>query len=215
MVRGLIICVPLAALLCWARADDKPVQQPDKKSDNTALYAKLMDAGNGVYKVVLDEKGRVESAIVVGQSRISTALGVEKGKEVARQRAELAAKGAFAKWLNEKVSVHQKNEDETILFLEGNEGNNADALKESGKAVEKTSSKIESMAASMMRGFKIVRVEVKAEDKSYTLIYRWEAKTAAAAARVGEKSGGPASESGKKPADKTIKDKKITIDDPQ
>ena len=193
--------------LLVACADDKPTDQPEKKADNSALYAKLVDAGNGVYKVELDDKGRVRSAIVVGQSRISTALGAEKGKEVARQRAELAAKGAFAKWLNEKVSVHQKSEDETILFLEGNQGNDANAVKESGKAVEKTTSSIESMATSMMRGFKVVHVEVKAEDKSYTLIYRWEAKTVAAAGKVGEK--------GTKPADKGIKDKKITIDDPR
>lgn len=213
MFRLAFAALALGLAVPATRADDsKPssdrpkTDQADKKPDNSELYAKLVDAGNGVYKVVLDDKGRVESTIIVGQSRISTALGAEKGKEVARQRAELAAKGAFAKWLNEKVSVHQKSEDETILFLEGNQGNDADALRESGKAVEKTSSKIESMASSMMRGFKIVHVEVKAEDKSYTLIYRWEAKTAAAAGKVGEKAT--------KSADKGIKDKKITIDDP-
>jgi len=62
----------------------------------------------------------------------------------------------------------------------------------------------------MMRGFKLVHVETKADDKSYTLIYRWEAKTAAAAGRVGEKSDGTAT----KPVNKNIKDKKTTIDDP-
>ena len=200
------VCLVVVAFL-GACADDKPSNQPEKKSDNAELYAKLVEAGIGVYKVELDDKGRVRSAIVVGQSRISTALGTEKGKEVARQRAELAAKGAFAKWLNEKVSVHQKSEDETILFLEGNQGKDGDAVKESGKAVEKTTSKIESLATSMMRGFKVVHVEVRAADKSYTLVYRWDARSVAATGKLGVNN--------RKPANNELKDKKITIDDPR
>lgn len=207
MPRPLLTLALTLALAVPAFAADPAAPKPSADAD---LYAKLAEAGNGVYKVDTDKDGRITSCIVVGQSRISTTLGVAKGKEVARTRAELEAKGAFAKWLNEKVDVHQKSESETILFVEGAEGNNLEALKESGKSVEKTATKIESVASGLVRGFKLVHVEVKGDDKTYSIVYRWDAKVADA---VKDLTTPPAKDPPvEKPIDKKIGDKKITID---
>ncbi len=136
----------------------------DKKDDaevETAL-SKIAEAGPGVYAIQKDAQGRITSCIVVGQSRISTVLGAAKGKEIARERARLDASGQFVTWLKEKVSVHVKSDDQTTLFLEGAEGNDKDALKESGKAVESTSKTMDSVANGLIRGLQVLQVAVSA-----------------------------------------------------
>ena len=152
----------------------------------------------------------------------STALGKAKGLEVARDRAALSAKAEFVKWLKERVSVYSKTEDETILFLEGSEQNDADTLKESGKSVEKTGKKIETIAEGLVRGLQVIHTEVTDKDKMLTVVYGWDAKTAEASKKVrkdlnsddkssGTKEGDSAKKSG--PKDKKIEDKKMTSED--
>lgn len=170
-----------------------------------------------------DNKGRITSCIVVGQARISTALGTAKGLEVARDKARLDARGRFVQWLQDKVSMYEKSEDETILFLEGSEENDKDALKESGKAIEKQTKKMESIAQGLVRGLQVLHVEQSGKDKTYTMVMGWDAKTARAAAGVrednegtpaGKKPDAPKEGDPKRPApDKKIEDKKTTSPD--
>jgi hypothetical protein len=124
------------------------------------------------------------------------------------------------------VSVHSKTEDETILFLEGSEDNDAAALKESGKAVEKTSKKMESISEGLVRGLQVLYSEQHGKDKTYTLVMGWDAKTAAATKQVGqdlnetdlEKKAGKVVDSkktddAKKKNDKKIEDQKVISPD--
>jgi hypothetical protein len=238
MKLRLFLTLPPLALCAAAAllpADEKsPTEKQASKADD---YSMIAQAGPGVYKIDFDKQGRIQSCIVVGSSRISTALGAAKGKEVARQRAELRAKAELVKWLKEKVSVHQKSEDETIIFLEGNEENDKDALRESGKSVEKTTAKFETTAEGLARGLQVVHVEINGKEKEYSLVLKWKAKTAEAVKDVERNMNTPAEEkkpagkenpqkttkenpqkttadTKKKPADKkTIPDKKINIDD--
>jgi hypothetical protein len=144
-------------------------------------------------------------------------LGAAKGKEVARQRAELNAKAALVKWLGEKVAIHQKTEDETILFLEGEEGKgkDKDTIKESGKSIEKTEKTIQSVASSMLRGMKIVHVEISGEEKNYTLVMKWDVKGSNAAKELSDElnQGKNRDEKTGTAPSKKITDKRITIDD--
>jgi hypothetical protein len=205
----------LAALACLLttlafRAD---AQSGDKapKVD----YDKIVAAGPGVYKVEFDKQGRIQSCLVVGSSRISTVLGLAKGKEVARQRADLVCNGEFVKWLKTRVSVHQKSEDETILFLEGREGNDEDTMRESGKAVEKTTAKFAVAARGLVRGLQVVHIDVSSKEKTYTLVKRWRASTASAVKDIERDGKGPGKKTtgSKRVIDKKIEDKKVTIDD--
>src|ERR1700683_2411967 len=139
MMRYRLFGVAVLALVLLAgsfQAGEKDA--PAKKDGNNQALADLAALGPGVHKLKFDDKGRIQSAIVIGQSRISTVLGTSKGLLDARTKSRLAGEAEFVKWLKTSVSVHVKNEEETILFLEGNEGNDKDALKESGKAIEKT-----------------------------------------------------------------------------
>jgi hypothetical protein len=209
MSRSLVVTAALALLLLpTAWAEDKPDDEVGK------AMSKFVQLGPGLYAIKKDDKGRITSCIIVGQSRISTVLGAAKGLETARERARLAASGEFVKWLKEKVSIHVKTDDQTTLFLEGAEGNDKDALKESGKAVESTIKTMDSVAEGLVRGLQVLHVEVSDKDKTYSIVLGWDAKTAAATNGVEKtnetgKPGGGA----KKPNDKKIDDKNSTSDD--
>jgi hypothetical protein len=214
-----MIATAAALLLSTAAVRAEEGKKPKKDDDADKVVSKLIQLGSGVHKVKTDDQGRIQSCVIVGQSRISTALGKAKGLEVARQRAQLSASAEFVKWLKEKVEVHQKSEDETILFIEGSEGNDKDALRESGKAVEKTTQKIEVTAKGLARGFQVLGTDVSDEDKTYTVVIGWSAKAAAGTKKVSKEleDDGDAKdkEPGKDDGDpkKQIKKKRVISDD--
>jgi len=194
--------------------------------DTDQALSKIVQLGPGVHAVKRDSKGRIQSCVVVGQSRISTVLGAAKGKETARQRARLAASGEFVKWLKEKVSVHARSEDETIMFLEGSDGNDQDALKESGKAVEKTSTMMESISEGLVRGLQVLHAETNAAGETYSIVMGWSADQSEATKKIGQDQrndqpaaneaaveSGTASAPAPRRKNKTIRDEKVTSDD--
>jgi hypothetical protein len=228
----------LAAGSGWG--DEKPAPKPDSDDDKTLEkgdenpakpkkgdeggksaakarktdFGKIARLGPGVYKIKFDKIGRIQSAIVVGTSRISTVLGAAKGKEVARQRADLRANGEFVKWLKSKVSVHQKDEATTALFLEGREENDKQTMAESGKSIEKTSAKFETTAGGLVRGMEVAYFEVKGAQKTYYLVKRWTARGAKAGKEIdeGETKAKPKVK-GKKKGGKGLEDESGGADD--
>jgi hypothetical protein len=210
MMRVFLFAVAAFAALSFTGG----VRAEDKKDDDEVgkALSKIVQLGPGVHAIKKDDKGRIISCIMVGQSRISTVLGATKGLETARERARLAASGEFVKWLKEKVSIHVKTDDQTTLFLEGAEGNDKDALKESGKAVESTSKTMDSITEGLVRGLQVLHVEVSDKDKTYSILLGWDAKTAAATNGVEKinETGKPAG--GAKKPDKKIDDKNATSD---
>lgn len=140
--------------------------------------AKLVELGSGVHKIQKNSKGLITSCVVVGQARISTALGKAKGLELARDKANIVCSAEFVKWLKEEVRVYQFNDEETVILLEGNEKGDADSLKESGKAVEKSSKQMESVSSGLVRGLHLLHKKVDASGKTYTVIRGWKADTA-------------------------------------
>jgi hypothetical protein len=212
----LLACLLMASVS--PAADEKP---KDPKGRKIVDLSKVAEAGPGVYNIEFDAKGRIISMLAVGSSRIGTVLGAAKGKEVARQRASLQADAEFIKFLKAEVSIHEKTDDETVLFLEGNEGNDKDAINESGKSIEKTSTRMDRSAKGLVRGMKIAHVEIAAADKTYYLVKKWTLKNSEAVKKVeaglkedakpDPKSGDTTTKS--KAVDKTLKDKKITIED--
>jgi len=138
---------------------------------------KIAALGPGVHNIQ-KEKGRITSCIVVGQARISTALGKAKGIELARDKANLACSAEFVKWLKEEVTAYQSNEDESVILLEGTEGTDDESLKESAKSVEKSSTKMESLSKGLVRGLQVIHKTVDGDGKTYTVIKGWKADTA-------------------------------------
>jgi hypothetical protein len=215
------LAVALAAGTTWA--DDKNT----KDAEVEKALSKIAQLGPHVEVTNKDAKGRITSCVVVGQSRISTVLGKAKGLETARQRARNACSVEFLRWLKEKPVVLHGQRDETITLLEGSEDNSKDdALKESGKAVEKSSTKFASISAGLVRGLQVLHVEVSDKDKTYTLVMGWSAENAKATERIenGDKEpkdgesnkpdeSSTTSKEVKKVLDKKIESKKVTSDD--
>lgn len=209
----LATAILLATAACPVWADDT------KNADVEKAFSKIAQLGPGVHAIKKDAKGRITSCVVVGQSRISTVLGKAKGLETARQRARNACSSEFLRWLKEKAVVIQGQNDETITLMEGNEDNSKDdALKESGKAVEKTSTRFLSISQGLVRGLQVLHFYVSDKDKSYTLVMGWSADNARATENIenGDRKSKPDESSkakAKKPLDKKIEDKKATSDD--
>jgi len=197
----------------WAQETDQKdkSEKIDASPSIEEQMAKLVALGPGVHNVKKDKKGRILSCIVVGQSRISTALGKSKGLEVARDKAGLACSAEFVKWLKEDVKIFQSTDDETIILLTGEEGGENESILESAKAVEKSTKKIESVSTGLIRGLLILHKEVDSADKTYTLVKGWKAETADAAKKIDDKSPKDSIKSAsKKKQDKNIEDEAVT-----
>jgi len=204
-----------------------PAGEKEKADAEVAkALGKIAQLGPGVHAIKMDKQGRITSCMIVGQARISTVLGKPKGLQDARTKARLDVSAQFVKWLKEKVSLHEKSGEETILFLEGSENNDEKALKESGKSIEKTSKTFESVSEGFLRGLQVLHVEVSDKDKSYALVMGWSVENAKAAEKVekstdskdgqkgiGQKDGDKGSSTTKSRPDTVIGDRKITSDD--
>jgi hypothetical protein len=182
MCRYICACAVVAilfAISCVVRAADDDVEKaPSKKPSAEEAMSKFVKLGPGVHAIKKDKKGRIVSCVVVGQARISTVLGKGKGLELARDKANLAASAEFVKWLKEEVTVYQSADEESVTLIEGTEGTNEDAVKESGKAVERQSKKMESLAKSLVRGLQILHKDVDGDGKTYSVVKGWKAVTA-------------------------------------
>jgi hypothetical protein len=211
----------VAVMAGWGMAAG---QSPDPADLRQRRLAELADLGPGVHKVKKDVKGRIQTLIVVGQSRVSTVLGKTKGLEVARTRAELAAKAEFIKFLKDKVTVRVGTDDESTTLLEGvEEAGQKDQYKESGKAIEKTSQQFTSVAEGLVRGLTLLGRQVSGTDAALTLVYGFDIKDAEAARKLkgkldadGNPKGKPAagdSKSGRGLPDKKVGDSSAVSDE--
>ncbi len=147
-------------------------------------WGKVTDLGPGVQNIRLDERGKVKSLVVVGEARISTVLGMAKGKRVATQRARMNAKAELVKFLRERVVSVEQDQEETIIQLKGD----GKSVTEEGKSVEHTLTKVERVAEGMIRGMITIHIKVTepAADGSQMLrvILGWSAKSNKVAKQV-------------------------------
>jgi hypothetical protein len=217
-VPATIVALAFAYSAATASAGDKKEGADSKVVSVEEQMDNLVKQGPGIHNLKKDDKGRVQSLIVVGQARLSTVLGATKGRELARKKAERSAKAAFVKWLGEAVVVCESAKDETTLFLQGEEGKDKETLSEAGKALEKSSDTYKSIAAGLIRGLTLLHTDLNAEEKEYSVVYGWSlanAKSAKDTAThdpgIDKPSAQPGATSGKDIADKKkIRSQKTT-----
>ncbi len=89
----------------------------------------------------------------------------------------------------------------------GSEDPDKEVVKESGKAIEKTTTRYETVASGLVSGLQVLHVAVNGEDKVYTLVLGWDAKTAKAASKIDDDKDEEKSEE-KKPRVKIVEGKK-------
>jgi hypothetical protein len=195
------VLLTLGLLACASESlgqEEATVEAPtaDAKSYAQDPMEKLVALGPGVHKVKKNDNNAVTSLVTIGQARISMTLGKAKGLERARRTAALNADTEFSKWLKSKVSVAESEDSEDIILIENDGGK---VPKETGKAVEKTSRKMELFSEGLLRGLQVIHVDQDPESEMLTVIKGWKADTAEGTKKVaalmaddGDTTGGSA-----------------------
>lgn len=143
----------------------------------------LADLGTGVHKVKLAEDGSMKSCVVVGQARISRALGPSKGILTARKVAKQNAEAAFVAWLKTQVSDVRTNGDDTKFLLKGSVSGEGDAQTyEDAESTETNTQVTTSVSQGALRGMTLIGADQDASTQILTQVYAWKPAFAAAAA---------------------------------
>ncbi|MBF0227837.1 MAG: hypothetical protein HQK76_20515 [Desulfobacterales bacterium] len=128
----------------------------------------LSELGPGVHRTKT-ENGILKQCIIIGQSRISSALGKAKGLINAKRDARLSAEKEFIKWIKSNVKAVEKRSDNTILITEGS----GDSSQESGKSIETSYEAIESAAEGIVSGLELVGYHQDNDNKILTIVLIW------------------------------------------
>jgi hypothetical protein len=224
--KTLMAVLVLSMVATQGYTQDQTAEEAEAEKKGQQIEQAL-EFGTGVYMVEKSKAGEITSAAFVGAHRISTVLGVSKGKENARTRAMAKAKGQFVQWLKEEVTVVVNVGDETIFVLEGAEAD-IDSFSETGKSIETTSSEFSTFANGTVRGLQTIGFEVYVDDetgeKEYRVMLYWAKENSDAVKKLKKDldsdevpSSAPAIETRKAPAsetrklNKTVKPKKVII----
>ena len=168
-------------------AQDSSDKQSEAEKQEAEIVAAL-DIGGGPFLVKRTKQGEIISMAFVGSNRISTTLGVSKGKEIAKQRATLKAKGAFSKWLKEEITVVESASDETLLMLQGSEEDSGDTFSESGKSLETTSSQYKTFSNGILRAMRPIAYDIYVDEdtneKEYRVMLYWSKTDSDAAKKL-------------------------------
>ena len=144
----------------------------------------LANLGPGVHKVKTDETtGALKSCVVVGQARITTVLGLNKGLMTARRDARLSAENEFVKWVETNSQGVQGKGDEQTILIQG-AGNQRS---ESGKSIETSAEALSSAAHGAIRGFEVVGYDQTGGegDGILTAVFGWSPANAVRAGQAG------------------------------
>jgi hypothetical protein len=201
----------LVALCCASSALPQSKEKGDKEDDRIAkVMSTYAEQGAGVVDYKTDKRGRLTQVVVVGDARISTVLGATEGLDNARSEARLKAAGKFRQWLTEHVRIYEGTQKETLLVLEGKEGEK-DSLQESGKQIKKGTQKFESCAAGTVRGLTLLHREVQSpnkKEKVLVLVMGWDADISDATKHVNKDLEDDTPTSAKGEAEDSLKEKK-------
>ncbi len=205
-----VVVVALVGGVLNARGED--VSAPAPAPSPADAIKQLADLGPGVHKIKKDDAGRLQSCVIVGQSRISTVLGTAKGLEIARKRARMNAQAEFVRWMKTAVAAVQLMSDSSMVVLKGNDKTTS----ESGKAVELTSDNVSTLSEGVLRGMTIIGVNQDAKTETMTIVYGWTPKNAALAEEakdVNRHPGDSTTETTGRPVERGTVDNKTTVSD--
>ena len=205
----LVVIAALVGGVLTASGEDVAAPAPTPEDS----IKQLADLGSGVHRIKKDDGGRLQSCVIVGQSRISTVLGTAKGLEIARKRARMNAQAEFVRWMKTAVAAVQLMSDSSMVVLKG-DGN---VVNENGKAVELTSDNVSTLSAGVLRGMTIIGAHQDGKTEMMTIVYGWTPKHAALAEEAKEVNRRPGDSATQPlaghPVDRGAMDNKTTVSD--
>lgn len=139
----------------------------------------LLNAPAGVFDIEYDN-GQLVRLKIKGEAEVSTALRGARADRQARTKAELAAKAAFSKFLNEQVTVVE-SDAEGFIIKEKNGDESASYLDASQKTVA-------AMSSSFQRGLTVLLDHIDGEgvNRQAVIIFGWSKKSVAASSHAQE-----------------------------
>lgn len=157
---------------------EEEVEEAKAKPENE--WKKFGEMGPGVYRVKLVDDGSMKSCIIVGQARISKALGKAKGLMDAKKVAKQNAEAAFIAFLKVHVSDVRQTGDATEIHITGVD-EDGDPIEEAN-STETKSQITTSQAEAQLRGMSMLSSDLDGENETLTQIFGWKPAFAAASA---------------------------------
>lgn len=159
-------------------------------------WEKVAELG-GVQRVKKDKNGVIQSFVVGGKARISNVLGPVKGVAVAREKATLQAKAEIVKWMKEKVTVKQRNKENSIILVEGKDGK---LTSEQGKSVDEMVMEIETYASGITKALTPICTMTKTyqNENYYIIVFGWSAANTISAQQAEAMMNAPLQNNAKK-----------------
>jgi hypothetical protein len=170
------VAVLLAAFLCLQasglNAQDKVVLQEPNQPE---LLQELKAAPDGVLRFKTNEDGSFKSLVVKATVDIEDVLGAQKGKQLARQEAEIQCKKHLAQWLDENcVFVGGSNRTVTIETkgesTKDAAGNTVKLRSQQGQESKSLTESQTSFSQAALKGLTVVSSEISQTGQEFTLI---------------------------------------------
>jgi hypothetical protein len=170
------IAVLLAAVVCLQasglHAQEKVILQEPKESE---LLQELKAAPEGVLRVKANEDGSFRSLVVKATADIEDVLGAQKGKQLARQEAEIKCKKYLAQWFDDScVFVEGSNHTFTIETkgesAKDAAGNTVKLRSQQGQESKSLTESHTSFSQAALKGLTVVSSEVSQTGETFTLI---------------------------------------------
>ncbi len=148
----------------WAEGFKEVAEKGSPKDVDWEEVANL--GSNGNVRVFFDSKKNPE-IYIIGESSIPTTMNAVRAKEFARKEAEINAKAAFAKWLQEHFAVKEENERKTLVVIKGGQGGQSEGSED--RTLDKRL--VTQFANAHWRGMRIMKVILK--NNTCTSVWRW------------------------------------------
>jgi hypothetical protein len=177
-----------------------------------AIDFKALSEARGVSKVITDKKGNIKTVYVNGTAIISTALGATRGEEAARKKADLDARAQLRIWIKNSVQISESADGESITIIEGAEKDGDNGVNESGKAIEKTSSKFKSVSEGLVSGLRDAHIEQNGEKKLIVVIKKLEVSQLKSIKALEKELNSSLEKNETKKTDKKVENRSKTLD---
>jgi hypothetical protein len=209
---GFLVAFSSFHLSAQEKIDLQEPKQPE-------LLQELKDAPDGVFRFKVNEDGSFKSLVVKAAVEIEDVLGAQKGKQLARQEAEIQCQKHLAQWLDENcVFVEGSNHTFTIQTkgesARDAAGNIVKTRNQEGQEFKSGTEAHASFSQAALKGLTVVSSEISADGQELTLIMALTQKSLNQTAAVAKALSGsrPIPHTGGSEADRPNPESKVNRD---
>jgi len=165
-----ILLLPLAAPHLMAQ--EKVTLEEPKAPD---LLADLKEAPDGVLRVKNNPDGSFKSMVVKASVEIEDVLGAQKGKQLARNEAEVQCKKHLSQWLSENFVFAEASNKTVTIQTKGESakdaaGNTVKVRSQQGQEFKVLTESHASLSQAALKGLIVVSSDVLKSGEEFVLV---------------------------------------------